>query len=100
MKTAANKKITIQAVRSLHPREALLCAVLGFLPAILATAASAQTPTPTPPAVWLSNPATNNWNTDTNWSPQNAPASSGEAAIFSTSSQTSPKMATSPDDAG
>ena len=92
MKTAANKKITIQAVRSLHPREALLCAVLGFLPAILATAASAQTPTPTPPAVWLSNPTTNNWNTDTNWSPQNAPASSGEAAIFNTSSQTSPTL--------
>jgi autotransporter-associated beta strand protein len=88
MKTAANKKITIQAVRSLHPREALLC----FLSLALATVASAQLPAPSPPAVWLSSPATNNWNTDTNWSPPNAPASPGEAAIFNTSSQTSPTL--------
>src|SRR5438034_469916 len=43
MKTAANKKITIQAVRSLHPREALLCAVLELFAGVVNNSQSTQT---------------------------------------------------------
>jgi len=65
-----------------HPLPALLlCGLLLLIP---------NAPTQAGSATWNVNPATNDWNTATNWTPHTVPNSPGDTATFSTSNVSNP----------
>jgi outer membrane autotransporter protein len=66
-------------------------ALLGILLLILTTAAPAQVPPPVD-AIWLATPPSNDWNSNANWSPPQAPVMSGDTATFNTSTMTAPTL--------
>jgi autotransporter-associated beta strand protein len=66
----------------IFPRSALRLTILTALAVLMTNAAFAGS------ATWKSSPATGDWNTATNWTPQTVPNGPSDVATFATSNQT------------